>query len=64
MVQKEIELPHIYLPSAFTKQRAKEPGCYSRVEVMGTEKQHYIGFLLGQKDVVSPSDSRSGAGQG
>lgn len=64
MVQKEIELPQIYLPPAFTKQRAKEPGCYSHVEVMGTEKQHFIGFLLGQKDVVSPSNSSSGAGQG
>lgn len=64
MVQKEIESPHVYLPLAFTKQRAKEPGCYSHLEVMGTEKQHFIGFLLGQKDVVSSSDSSSGAGQG
>lgn len=53
MVQKEIELPQRYLPLAFTKQRAEERGCYSHVEVMGTEKLHFIGFFLAQKDVVS-----------
>lgn len=62
MVQKEIELPQRYLPLAFTKQRAEERGCYSHVEVMGTEKLHFIGFFLAQKDVVSLSDSSSGAG--